>query len=358
MPASSRRRTRTTGSTRSKPLAAALAGRRRRPVDRHAVRSAAAGRASPRWRRRTPSAATRRRSASPRCREAAARLDRAAASASTSPPAQIGRVRRHQGVRRHAAAVAAAAHARPRHRAVPGGRLPDLRDGRDPRRLPRRCPCRSTTDWRLDLDAIDADDAARALCLWVNARATRPARSTTSARRRRGAAAHGVPVFSDECYVEFTWDGPAAHDPRARRSTAWSPCTRCRSARTWPACGSASTPATPSSSHYLQEVRKHVGLMVPGPVQAAGVAALDDDEHVDVQRDRYRRRLERLGRRCSAWSGVDVAAARRRLLPVVRRRRRLGVRRAAGPRGRRAGEPRRVLRCGWCAERARRRGAT
>ena len=44
---------------------------------------------------------------------------------------------------------------------------------------------------------------------------------------------------------------------------------------------------------YLKEVRKHVGMMVPGPAQAAGVAALGDDAHVAVQRDRYRRRLER-----------------------------------------------------------------
>jgi len=38
-------------------------------------------------------------------------------------------------------------------------------------------------------------------------------------------------------------------------------------------------------------VRQHAGLMVPGPAQAAGVAALSDDAHVDVQRMRYRERL-------------------------------------------------------------------
>jgi aspartate/methionine/tyrosine aminotransferase len=32
--------------------------------------------------------------------------------------------------------------------------------------------------------------------------------------------------------------------------------------------------------------------MVPGPVQAAAVVAFDDDQHVDQQRERYRRRLE------------------------------------------------------------------
>jgi aspartate/methionine/tyrosine aminotransferase len=40
----------------------------------------------------------------------------------------------------------------------------------------------------------------------------------------------------------------------------------------------------------LREVRRHAGLMVPGPVQAAMRAALDDDGHIEAQRDRYRRR--------------------------------------------------------------------
>ncbi|PMZ36703.1 succinyldiaminopimelate transaminase, partial [Pseudomonas sp. GW247-3R2A] len=40
----------------------------------------------------------------------------------------------------------------------------------------------------------------------------------------------------------------------------------------------------------LLTVRKHSGLMVSTPVSAAMVAALNDDEHVEVQADRYRRR--------------------------------------------------------------------
>ncbi len=52
---------------------------------------------------------------------------------------------------------------------------------------------------------------------------------------------------------------------------------------------------------YLQEVRKHVGMMVPGPAQAAAVAALDDDDHVTLQRERYRGRLELLASVLSAW---------------------------------------------------------
>jgi aspartate/methionine/tyrosine aminotransferase len=57
----------------------------------------------------------------------------------------------------------------------------------------------------LRLEAIDAGDAARALLLWVNSPA-----NPSGVLDDLGAAAawgreHGVPVFSDECYVEFTW---------------------------------------------------------------------------------------------------------------------------------------------------------
>jgi aspartate/methionine/tyrosine aminotransferase len=37
----------------------------------------------------------------------------------------------------------------------------------------------------------------------------------------------------------------------------------------------------------LLEVRKHAGMIVPAPVQAAMIAALGDDDHVVVQRARY-----------------------------------------------------------------------
>ena len=40
----------------------------------------------------------------------------------------------------------------------------------------------------------------------------------------------------------------------------------------------------------LLAVRKHAGMMVPTPVQAAMVAALDDDAHEVEQRQRYARR--------------------------------------------------------------------
>jgi aspartate/methionine/tyrosine aminotransferase len=61
--------------------------------------------------------------------------------------------------------------------------------------------------------------------------------------------------------------------------------------------------------HYLREVRKHAGLMPPGPVQAAAIVALGDDAHVEVQRERYQRRLAVLAR-VLARVGYEAALPR------------------------------------------------
>jgi succinyldiaminopimelate transaminase len=44
----------------------------------------------------------------------------------------------------------------------------------------------------------------------------------------------------------------------------------------------------------LLEVRKHAGMIVPAPVQAAMTTALTDDDHVAVQKARYERRRQAL----------------------------------------------------------------
>jgi aspartate/methionine/tyrosine aminotransferase len=43
----------------------------------------------------------------------------------------------------------------------------------------------------------------------------------------------------------------------------------------------------PELVEFLALVRRHAGLMVPGPAQAAAAVALADDAHVEVQRGRY-----------------------------------------------------------------------
>jgi aspartate/methionine/tyrosine aminotransferase len=157
----------------------------------------------------------------------------------------------------------------------------------------------------VDLSAISSDDAKRALMLWVNS-----PNNPTGALDDLGAAAawgreHGVPVFSDECYVEFTWTKPgesilqhgldgviALHSLSKRSNLA--------GVRVAFYAGDAAL------VDYLKEVRKHVGMMVPGPAQAAGVVALNDDAHVAAQREVYSRRLARAADVLSRWSGINV----------------------------------------------------
>jgi succinyldiaminopimelate transaminase len=145
----------------------------------------------------------------------------------------------------------------------------------------------------LDLDAIDPEDAARALVLWSNSPSNPTGGLGDLAAEAAWGRKRGVPVFSDECYAEFTWDG--------------SP----RSMLEWGTFGVVAVHSLSKRSNlagvrvgfyagdaelveFLRAVRQHAGLMVPGPAQAAGVAALSDDEHVVRQRERYLERLEYL----------------------------------------------------------------
>ena len=54
----------------------------------------------------------------------------------------------------------------------------------------------------------------------------------------------------------------------------------------------------------LLEIRKHAGMMVPGPVQAAMTAALEDDAHAVEQRARYaaRRSVLRPALEAAGWA--------------------------------------------------------
>jgi len=169
----------------------------------------------------------------------------------------------------------------------------------------RPVPVPPTADGGIDLAAIDPADAARAVMLWVNSPSNPTGALSDLAAAAAWGRANGVPVFSDECYVEFTWDGRprtilehgldgvvAVHSLSKRSNLA--------GLRVGFYAGDAEL------VQYLREVRKHVGMLVPGPAQAAGAIALADDQHVQVQRDRYRRRLERLATVLSEWSGLEV----------------------------------------------------
>jgi len=142
----------------------------------------------------------------------------------------------------------------------------------------------------LDLSAIEEEDAARALVLWSNSPSNPTGALGDLGAEAAWGRAHGVPVFSDECYAEFTWDGPprsilqhgaqgvvAVHSLSKRSNLA--------GVRVGFFAGDSEL------VEFLRAVRQHAGLMVPGPAQAAGVVALSDDGHVHEQRARYMERL-------------------------------------------------------------------
>jgi succinyldiaminopimelate transaminase len=142
----------------------------------------------------------------------------------------------------------------------------------------------------LDLSAIAESDADRALVLWSNSPSNPTGGLGDLAAEAAWGRARGVPVFSDECYAEFTWVGPprtvlqhgfdgvvAVHSLSKRSNLA--------GVRVGFFAGD------PELVEFLRSVRRHAGLMVPGPAQAAGAVALSDDEHVEAQRGRYLQRL-------------------------------------------------------------------
>ncbi|WP_096289701.1 succinyldiaminopimelate transaminase [Mycobacterium ahvazicum] len=108
------------------------------------------------------------------------------------------------------------------------------------------------------------------------------------ARERR------VVVASDECYLGLGWEAeplsvlhPAVCDGDHTGLLAVHSLSKSSSLAGYRAGFVAGDPGLVAE---LLAVRKHAGMIVPTPVQAAMVAALDDDDHEKVQRECYARR--------------------------------------------------------------------
>ena len=154
----------------------------------------------------------------------------------------------------------------------------------------RAVPVAVDEKFRLRLDTISADDAQRALCLWVNSPGNPAGGVDDLAAGAAWGREHNVLVLSDECYAEFTWSG----DPQTILSSG------CAGVLAVHSLSKRSNLAGVRAGFYagdrelvsyLSEVRKHAGFMVPGPVQAAGAVAYNDDAHVVAQRRIYLDRL-------------------------------------------------------------------
>ena len=122
--------------------------------------------------------------------------------------------------------------------------------------------------------------------------------------------ANDVPVVNDECYIELGWETTptsilhpdACGDTHSGVLAVHSLSKRSNLAgyRAGLVAGDLDLIAA------LLEVRKHSGLIVPAPVQAAMTAALGDDDHVTAQRARYASRRDRL-RAALATVGLRLA---------------------------------------------------
>jgi succinyldiaminopimelate transaminase len=148
-----------------------------------------------------------------------------------------------------------------------------------------------------ELDKAAATGPVR--LVWVNSPANPSGRVLEPAHLAvlvRWARANDAVLVSDECYAEFGWDVEptsvlhpdicgGSHDGLL---VVYSLSKRSNLAgyRAAFLAGDAVVVAA------LLEVRKHAGMMVPAPVQAAMIAALTDPAHVLEQKERYARRRD------------------------------------------------------------------
>jgi succinyldiaminopimelate transaminase len=160
-------------------------------------------------------------------------------------------------------------------------------------------------------------DAAGVVLVWLNSPGNPHGRVLTDDQLRSWVTwgrEHGVPVVADECYVTLGWDveprsvlHPAVAGEDHRGLLAVHSLSKQSTAAGYRAGLLSGDPAL---VRRVWEVRRHLGLLVPGPVQAAMAAALDDDAHVDAQRERYRARRDRLaGAVLAAGARIDHSEA-------------------------------------------------
>jgi succinyldiaminopimelate transaminase len=152
------------------------------------------------------------------------------------------------------------------------------------------------------VEALTGLGPARIDLLWVNSPANPTGRVLPAAHLRKvvdWSRERGTVLASDECYCDLWYDD----DPPASvlspevcgGSLAGVLAVHSLSKRSNLAGYRAGFVAgDPALVARLLEVRKHAGMIVPAPVQAAMVAALADDEHVIEQRGRYADRRRRL----------------------------------------------------------------
>lgn len=135
--------------------------------------------------------------------------------------------------------------------------------------------------------------------VWLNS-PSNPTGSVLGADRLAETVAQarslGAVVASDECYAELAWNGPWRETgvpsllaPEACGGSFDSLVVAYSLSKQSSLAGyrAAFAAGDPAIIGRLLQVRKHLGFMMPAPVQAAMTAALADDDHVARQREVY-----------------------------------------------------------------------
>jgi succinyldiaminopimelate transaminase len=152
------------------------------------------------------------------------------------------------------------------------------------------------------LGEADSLSPGRVRLAWLNS-PSNPTGAVLPADVLRGAVRwardHGTVLASDECYIALGWDAeplsvlhPDACDGSHEGLLAVHSLSKRSNLAGYRAGFVTGDPALVAA---LLEVRKHAGMIVPAPVQAAMTAALHDDIHAEQQRARYAARRARLG---------------------------------------------------------------
>ncbi|MEJ7629740.1 MAG: succinyldiaminopimelate transaminase [Nocardioidaceae bacterium] len=155
-----------------------------------------------------------------------------------------------------------------------------------------------------DVLASDATVSAGPLdvpLVWLNSPANPTGRVLPIGHLRKVVAwarERDAVVAVDECYFELGWDleprsvlDPEVNGGSLDNVLAVHSLSKRSNLAGYRAGFVAGDPRVVTE---LLEIRRHAGLMVPGPVQQAMCAALGDDDHVAEQRERYRARRSAL----------------------------------------------------------------
>jgi succinyldiaminopimelate transaminase len=166
----------------------------------------------------------------------------------------------------------------------------------------------------LEVEGLNALGPERVDVLWINSPANPTGRVLPAAHLRKTVAwarERGTVVASDECYADLYYGNeaplsvlsPAVSDGDHTGLLAVHSLSKRSNLAGYRAGFVAGDPALVAE---LLQVRKHAGMIVSAPVQAAMVAALDDDAHVAEQRARYAARRTVLASALGA-AGFELA---------------------------------------------------